>query len=326
MRFSKLTSVVFQNARRNHREFLISGFGIVVGVAALVAILGFSMGVRNKVLEVFPLERVEVIAPKASMLGVDMTKRLDDSSTVKIIEEQKKFKVESTVPRMAIAFPVAVSGYFEGARLVMDFVGDGVNPDFVREDNIGEMFKDWEADELKDPSKLKQCTLPGFKCDGLYYCDKRDMKCHHRVPVVISRNLIEIYNNQFAKSRGLPMIDSMLEFIAKRGGLEKMRLYIDLGESAVSMNRKPLQAKPRRVEGVLLGISNRAVPIGATVPIEYVKRWNKEFVGEAAATAYSSIIVTLAKKDDVAPFGKWLHYRDAGEEGRRRPLWKVARR
>jgi ABC-type antimicrobial peptide transport system permease subunit len=297
----KLVKLVLNNASRHRREFILSGFGIVVGVAAFVFFLSLSMGVRNKVLEVFPLERVEVIAPRAAFAGVDMTKRMDDS-TVEAINNQEVVEIESVVPRMAIDFPVAVSGWFEGNRLSMDFVGDGVDPSYIREDDIGEMFKDWEVED----TPLLDCTLPKFTCEGLYYCDRTDMKCHHRVPVVISEALIEIYNSQFAKSRGLPAIGKMEQFIVQRGGLSKMRLYIDLGKSAVSMSNKPLLAEPRRVEGVLLGISKKAIPIGATVPMGYVKRWNKEYAGEESASAYSSIIVGLKDKEDVAPFGQWL--------------------
>ncbi len=301
MTAGKLVRLVFHNASRHRREFILSGFGIVVGVAAFVFFLALSMGVRNKVLEVFPLDQVEVIAPRAAFAGVDMTKRMDEE-TVKLIQEQDLVGVKSIVPRMALDFPVAVSGYFEGNKLSMDFVGDGVEPSYIREDDISEMFRDWETDD----TPLVDCVLPKFSCEGLYYCDRGDMKCHHRVPVVISDTLIEIYNSQFAKSRNLPAIGKMEQFIVQRGGLSKMRLYIDLGKSAVSMSNKPLLSEPRRVEGVLLGISSRSIPIGATVPMGYVKRWNKEFAGEESATAYSSIIVGLDNKEDVAPFGKWL--------------------
>lgn len=303
--FGKLVAVVRTNAARNRREFVLSGFGIVVGIAAFVFFLGLSMGVREQVLEVFPLDRVEVIAPRASMLGVDMTKRLDDS-VVEAIEAQDVAPVESVVPRMSLAFPTMVNGYFEGAKLSLDFVGDGIDPAYVAEDeDLAGRFVDWEQKE--SPEDMPSCgPPPQYTCDGLRYCDQRDLKCHHRVPVIISPHLLEIYNNQFAKSRGLPMIGAMEEFIVQRGGLSKMRLYIDLGQSFVAGGGKALEAPPRRVEGVLLGISDKAIPIGATVPAGYVERWNREFVGEEAATSYSSIIVKLRDKDDVAPFGAWL--------------------
>ncbi len=301
MTAGKLLKLVLDNARRHRREFVLSGFGIVFGIAAFVFFLSLSMGVRSKVLEVFPLERVEVIAPTAGLAGADLTKRMDDS-TVELIQNQELVKVKSIVPRMTLSFPVALSGYFEGNRMSLEFIGDGVDPAYVRDADIGDMFKDWET----DPAPLLDCQLPKYTCEGLYYCDKQDMKCHHRVPVVVSKNLIEVYNKSYAKSHGLPIIGGMEQFIVQRGGLSKMRLYFDLGMSVIDMNQKNLLSEPRRVEGVLLGISERAIPLGATVPIGYVERWNREYVGEKAATAYSSIIVELQHKEDVAPFGKWL--------------------
>jgi ABC-type antimicrobial peptide transport system permease subunit len=57
---------------------------------------------------------------------------------------------------------------------------------------------------------------------------------------------------------------------------------------------------------VLVGISDKSMPIGMTAPIDYIRRWNKEFLGEEAATAYSSIVVTLKDRNDQAVFDQWL--------------------
>jgi putative ABC transport system permease protein len=43
-----------------------------------------------------------------------------------------------------------------------------------------------------------------------------------------------------------------------------------------------------------------------TMPIQYIQRWNREYLGEEAATTYSSIIVTLSDRNQLAPFGQWL--------------------
>jgi ABC-type antimicrobial peptide transport system permease subunit len=124
--------------------------------------------------------------------------------------------------------------------------------------------------------------------------------------MVVSRNLVEIYNTQFAKSRGLPVIGAMEEFIVQRGGLSKMRLYVDLGATMIEATSSTIKAPPRQVQGILLGISDKAIPIGVTVPIGYVERWNREFVGEEAATTYSSIVVRMKDKDQVGPFAAWV--------------------
>jgi ABC-type lipoprotein release transport system permease subunit len=103
----------------------------------------------------------------------------------------------------------------------------------------------------------------------------------------------------------------MEEFIVQRGGLSKMRLHLDLGATMVEASGNE-KAPPRRIEGVLLGIRDKAIPIGITVPICYVERWNREFLGEEAATTYSSIVVRLENKDDVGPFSAWVESDEVG--------------
>jgi ABC-type antimicrobial peptide transport system permease subunit len=85
-----------------------------------------------------------------------------------------------------------------------------------------------------------------------------------------------------------------------------MRFSIGLGQTTVAGSNTQIQHPPRRVEAVLVGISSRAMPIGMTVPIQYISRWNRQYMGEEAATTYSSIIVTLKNREDIAPFAQWL--------------------
>jgi putative ABC transport system permease protein len=140
-----------------------------------------------------------------------------------------------------------------------------------------------------------------------YYCDSIDNRCHHRVPVVMSPTMIELYNGQFAKSHGLPIADTdFVKFVTQRGGLSAMRFSIGLGLTTIAGSNTSIQHRPRRVEAVLVGISAKAMPIGMTMPIQYIERWNREFQGEEAATTYSSIIVTLNDKTKIAPFAQWL--------------------
>src|SRR5690606_37421989 len=84
----KLVRVVVANTLRSPRHFALSVFGIVFGIASFVFFLGLSMGVRNVILgQIFPIEQVEVVAPRASFLGKDVSKRIDDS-VVEIIRSR----------------------------------------------------------------------------------------------------------------------------------------------------------------------------------------------------------------------------------------------
>jgi putative ABC transport system permease protein len=304
MSSGRLARLVGHNAVRNRRHFALSAFGIVVGIASFVFFLALSMGVRGWVLELFPIDQVEVIAPRTSLigaLGLESQKKLDD----KVVETIGRHEgVRDVVPRMAIAFPAMGQWWYQDTKLKFDVVGDGINPAYLAGDPQAALFRDWDAEREGKPP-VRCGPAPGFRCPSLHYCDTRDTTCHHRVPMLISRKLVEIYNTQFAKSRGLPVIGAMEEFIVQRGGLSKMRLHMDLGATMVEANTT-LNAQPRRVEGVLLGINDKAIPIGITVPIGYVKRWNREYLGSEAATTYSSIVVQLENKDDVGPFAAWV--------------------
>jgi ABC-type lipoprotein release transport system permease subunit len=305
----QMLRMVVANTARSRRHFMLSAFGIVIGIAAFVFFLGLSEGVRAVLLgEVFPLDRVEVVAPQASLLGKDLTKKLTDDS----VEEIRKYPgVVEAVPRMAVSFPAAGEGFIKRSekqddyqRLAFEVGGfcDGIDPAFVDDaDNAG-LFKYWED----EPNK-KACNADGKCADELYYCDKRDNLCHHRVPAYISRYLIEIYNAQFASTHGLPKIDKLMEWMASRGGLQKMRFYITLGESMLGGSKNEADEGDRRkVEAMILGVSDKAMPIGMTVPIQYVRDWNEEFADPVAASTYSSIVVKLDSKDKVAPFAAWL--------------------
>ncbi len=367
-----MVRMIVSNTLRSPKHFALSAFGIVMGIAAFVFFLGLSTGVQAVILgKIFPLEQVQVVAPRASLLGKDVSKKLDDSIVETI---RKRPEVSEALPRMNLNFPAYGKGSFEGQDLRFEVGGfaNGISETFVHDEpRVAALFKDWEvADKDKPPV---QCTpappdpedddylpltpapapttpapsgaspsptaaaptaapasapasAPGAAqavttarpkraaynntCPNPqeYYCDEATATCKHRVPVVVSPTLLELYNGQFAKSHRLPIIDTDLAaFIVARGGLGRMRFTIGLGSTIVAGSNADIdRSKRRRVEGQLIGISAKAMPIGMTMPIEYIRRWNREFLGEEAAQTYSSIIVTLKSKEDLAVFSQWL--------------------
>src|SRR5258708_4728319 len=123
----------------------------------------------------------------------------------------------------------------------------------------------------------------------------------------MSQTMIELYNGQFAKSHGLPVADAdFVKWVTQRGGLSAMRFSIGLGLTTIAGSNTTIKHKPRRVEAVLVGISQRSMPIGMTMPIQYIERWNREYLGDEAATTYSSIIVRLKDRNRIAVFAQWL--------------------
>ncbi|MEZ4359451.1 MAG: FtsX-like permease family protein [Kofleriaceae bacterium] len=356
-----LLRMIVSNTLRSPKHFALSAFGIVIGISAFVFFLGLSSGVRAVILgKIFPLQQVEVVAPRTTLGTLDTTKRLDDE-VVEII--RKRPEVAEALPRMSLNFPAFGKGSFEGRELHFEVGGfaDGIAESFVGDEpRIAALFRDWErVDQDKPkiacepaprepgdedyvrppppppvvPSPAPSSTSPAGAPGALsapppaaprppkkksyqnpcpnpqeYYCDEGTRTCKHRVPVVVSPTLLELYNGQFAKSHGLPIIDvDLAAFIVARGGLGKMKFTIGLGSTIVAGSNADIDhSKRRRVEGQLIGISAKSMPIGMTMPIDYIRRWNREFLGEEAAGTYSSIIVTLKSKSEVAVFGQWL--------------------
>jgi putative ABC transport system permease protein len=334
-----LARMIAGNTLRSRRHFVLSAFGIVIGIATFVVFLASTEQVGAVLEKIFPVEQVQVVAPRASLLGKDISKKLDDSIVEKIRSRPEVDRADPTavVPRMALAFPAFGRGDFEGNDLKFEVGGfaDGINPDYVNDDDrTRELFKDWDG--VKDDAHRVACSPPPrdpqeeviqsprarptdrpadptayynpCPTPERYYCDEVDRTCHHRVPIVMSPTMIEIYNGQFARSHGLPIADlDFVRFVTQRGGLNAMRFSIGLGLTTIAGSNASISArKVRRVEAVLVGISNKAMPIGMTMPIQYVQRWNREFLGEEAATAYSSIIVRLKDKNRIAVFSQWL--------------------
>jgi len=301
----KLARLVWRNSLRNRADFALSALGIVIGIASFVFFLGLSEGVRSVVLgDIFPLDQVEVIAPRTYLAGRTLAKKIDESA-VESMRAQPG--VQEAVPRMQLTFPANGQGGFDGKELRFEVGGfcDGIDPSYVGDESFTKEFQYWESDEHR--AAQRACN-PDLSCADpvRYYCDLSDNKCHHRVPVIVSNTLLELYNSSFAQSHGLPAIGGFETFVAQKGVLEQMTFRIGLGSTYVAGSNRRLGGKRRVVEAYLVGISSKAMPIGMTVPIQYVRDWNREFVGEDAATAYSSVIVRTTTKEEVAPFAAWV--------------------
>ncbi len=382
-----LVRMVIANTLRSPRHFILSAFGIVIGIGAFVLFLALTQRAGSVLEKIFPLDEVQVVAPRVSLLGKDTSKRLDMKTVATILARPE---VGSAVPRMNLAFPAAGRGSFEGTDLKFEVGGfaDGVDASFVQDDErIRDLFKDWDA--VKDPAHNVACVPPPMDPDDpvrhapraakkpaappasgggwgdpvpaavsgsaggsgsavgggsavgsgagsgsaivisqtppisaaqaaenyrnpcpdpdRYYCDDTERMCKHRVPVVLSSTVVELYNNQFAKSHGMPMADqNLVNFLIQSRGLSAMRFSIGLANTTIAGTGGVTKKRPRRVEAVVVGVSSRAMQVGVTMPIQYIERWNREFMGEEAASAYSSIIVRLKDRNQLAPFSQWL--------------------
>jgi putative ABC transport system permease protein len=302
MRGRALARVLKQNLSRNTKHLLFSAFGIVVGIASFVFFWGLSAGVSRVLLhDIFPIDRVEVISPKTSLTGLGSAV-IDDALVAKI---QARPEVKAAYPKMKMAFPATGRGKLLGNSVGFEVGGfcDGIDPILVEGDRGSDVFKDWDA---LDEGKRQPCGAePDNACAQDYFCKLPERECRHRVPVLISRTLLEMYNGSFATSHGLPKIGAAQE-AALMSRARSLKFTIGLGNSMISAARGLAKAPPEDFEAMIAGVSDKAMPIGVTVPIGYMKRWNERWAGPDTAKVYSSVVVVLNDKSDMETFLPWI--------------------
>jgi len=297
-----LSHLVRQNLRRNLKHNVLSAIGIVVGIAAFTFFLGLDGGVRKVVLgEIFPVDRLEVIPPKSTLFGT--ARNLTDEVVERLRNPPAEVgaRPRAVFPKMKLAFPARgwggknilkrdrdfffeLSGFIEG--LDEGIMQRDVTPPFV--------FEDWEAKNSPAP-----CG-PGNKCPDPLYCAWDSYRCIKPVPVVISRHMIELYNGSIAPTHpGLPKIPDFATSLF-RG----KHFTVELGKSYLGSSARQGGAPIHR-SLQLVGLSDKAIPLGISVPIGYVKGWNKRYAGDDEARNYSSVVVVVDSKRDITPLAAY---------------------
>jgi putative ABC transport system permease protein len=318
-RTARLVSLVLGNLDRNRNHFALAGIGIVVGIATFVFFISLGEGVRKIVLgEIFPIGQLEVVPPKVEMsvgplqLGGD-TKIINDA----VVAQLRAIPgVKQAFPKMKVAFPARAWGgkNFIGKNAGADLIADGVDPELVASDLVP---GDYPFSDLEAPTPCEsdaQCGSGAFcspqktcapractkdaDCGDLWYCDLGDPEwpsykptkdCHKPIPVLISSRFFELMNSTFLPANGIPKVNR--DFFVNR-----VTFSIYLGYSNLKTASKGTRAFRK---AIIVGFSPRALAIGLTVPLPYVKRWNAEYSDEKAATSYNSVLVEVEDKSQV---------------------------
>ncbi len=84
----------------------------------------------------------------------------------------------------------------------------------------------------------------------------------------MSRYLVEIFDKSIAPAHGLPPIGESL--VARAQGVT---FTLRIGESLLGRAKA---GAPRTVKVRVVGVSRRAIDLGITLPLEVVRRWNRE--------------------------------------------------
>jgi hypothetical protein len=209
---------------------------------------------------------------------------------------------KAVYPRMKLAFPARGWGGKNLLKRSRDFYFeisgfmDGVEEGILQDDVTPPLtFEDWLGH-----NEPKKCDKGG-RCPKGLYCAWDVYQCHKPVPVFISRHMIELYNGSLAPTHpGLPRIPDFVTSIF-RGKLFTVELGRSYLGSSARQGGRPVQ---RRMQ--LVGVSDRAIPLGITVPLGYVKRWNKRYAGDREAKNYTSVEVVVQSKGDITPLAAYV--------------------
>jgi ABC-type antimicrobial peptide transport system permease subunit len=318
VRLSRLTRIVVQSIRRNRRDFLLSSIGIVVGISTLLFFTALGSGIKQVVLEeVFVVRQLEVVKKSYGIGGFDAGglmggNRLDDKTVARL---SKIDGVQEVYPKMKLTFPASLKGGKQliGQDLVAELIADGIPPSLVDDEIDGEHeFRDWEEEitcsgtddcpgghncenGVCEPRTCKPNADEGV-CDSGSYCERETRTCMMPIPVVANPKLLEIYNSSFQTAMG-----GAQGMISKLPNLNEDMLIgftFDgvFGSSYLGRSAKGGRST-RRMRFV--GFTDKAIDLGATIPIGYVKRLNARFRSDEAADEYHSIVVETQSNEAV---------------------------
>ena len=132
-------------------------------------------------------------------------------------------------------------------------------------------------------------------CPGRSYCAVSSVKtnagyCEEPIPVVMSPFLVEIFNSTAAEALGVNRIEGAQALL---GG----RIRLKFGASVFG-DQQGVQQVVKRAE--IVGFSDKALDLGMTMPLDYVRAINARFAGQEAATLYSTFILETEDNEDVS--------------------------
>lgn len=244
MRFRAVLPLVADNLRRNRLFFVFSLFGVACGVAVLLFFTGLGVGVKTRIVDTLfaqlPETRLKIISPRVDLGLLNLVKKdlvKGKALSQSLLDDLRGTEgVLSVYGEMNVDFPIKAQGSLLGFSMVTDLVAAGVDPEVV-------------AADLPAPERFV-----GGK---------------PLVPVVISRQLLDIFNTSYGPMNNMPQLSE--------SAVIGFKFELVLGRSYLGGSAE--QGKIRRVKCEVVGFSTKAVLMGVTLPIEDVRRWNAEFGG-----------------------------------------------
>jgi len=264
-------TVLFTNLRRNFLRSFFASSGIIIGIAALYFFITVGSGINrfivSKTMQQLPMNMLRVRTTELS-LGIIRIGQPSFMKSATISEKSvQNFRnlpgVRKVYPVMNILFPL--SGYFDFSTLLpssrfrgryrSDLIMSGAPEELVREDikfkKLGFSARSWP------------------------------------IPVLVSRNIIDIINTGFTGAYGIPKISEKM--------LLGHRFRLVLDSSTFRRNKEA-----RTVPCQIVGFTRKSEMLGLVMPLGYARRFNRQYVRGWRAARYSSVYILARSSDRVA--------------------------
>jgi putative ABC transport system permease protein len=267
-----------------------------VGISSLSFFLALSAGVQRVARQVFPVDEMEVVPAQSSLEGplamLGGPKPITDEvwQTLKARPE-----VRAAYRRAKIAFPARAWGgqALLGRDVHAELIAEGMDPEATAGEPLGPEPFQLQPQDGRACNADAECAASSGIAE---VCPWDTHQCERPVPAVVSPFLVEIYNGTLAPSHGLPKIG---KFLVSR--FRGFTFTIELGRSFLGpgLGLGKSGGEPHQRQVMLVGVARRASPLALTMPLEYVRAWNREYAGDAAARELSSILLLIKEGADV---------------------------
>lgn len=264
--------------------------GVGLSIGMLVFFLSLALGIRAVVLgEVFPVDRFEV-EPKGrdvNLLAIRLQLGNDTIAAEDLERLAKVPGVSAVYPKMKLMMPAVASGgeSLLGTSLQTELVADGIDPLLVR-DEVGDGF------EWVPPIARIGCASNGDCPEGSYCGDGMYGDagvCRAYVPALVSRHLLELYNGSFRRAYGFPKLNP--DFAVGLG------FEMAFGASTFfTPSRRGVVRERLR----LAGFSDKAIALGVTLPIGFIRTVNAGSGRGGADAGHHSAVVELDDRGRIA--------------------------
>jgi len=256
---------------RHWRHFAAASVGVVLGVAGLTFFLALGLQIRELlVAQVFPADHLEVAPRRAEVdlfaLRLDLGRDALDGAALDGLGAIDG--VDAVYPKMRLIVPALASGGTYPALVVGE---------------VGPAFR-----EVDDDQPPKRCSGDA-ECGEDAYCGRErgfgEGVCRPYIPVLVSPYVVELYNGAFRRAYDLPKINP--------DALKGLVFEMAFGASTL----RPSGGRVIREKMRLAGVSDKAIPLGVTLPVGHIRRLNMALDSPQAGERYHSAVIEVKDKE-----------------------------